>query len=155
MSNHWFEKILLSNGSLNAQRELRDDIHPRPVSEADFPKTCKATLTYLMVVAVRVCNSDKLNIIDLHFLFDSACAVVLLQFIRCSFSIVLSGGNYQKNAFPFIIARQQAGFNAPTFEPAIDTNSGIALRRLETMRTTPFENLLAGEFVTTNNIYHP
>ena len=72
----------------------------------------------------------------------------------CSFSIVLSGGNYQKNALPFIIALQQAGFNAPTFEPAIDTKRGIALRRLEIVRTTPFENLLAGEFVTTNNLYH-
>ena len=128
--------------------------HPRPVSEADFPKMYKATLTYLMMVAVRVCNSDKLNSIDLHFLFDSARPVVLFQLIRCSLSIVLSGSNHQKNALPFIIARQQAGFNALTFEPPIDTNSGIALRRLEIVRTTPFENLLAGEFVTTNNIYH-
>ena len=114
----------------------------------------RATLTYLVVVPVRVCNSDELNIIDLHLLFDSARPFVLLQFIRCSFSVVLSGSNYQIDALPFIIARQQAGFNALTFKPAIDTNSGIAHRRLEIVRTTPFENLLAGEFVTANNIYH-
>jgi hypothetical protein len=126
----------------------------RPVSEADFPKTYKVTLTYLVVVAIRVCNSDKLNTIDLHFLFDSARPVVLLQFIRCSFPVVLSGRNYQKNALPFIIAGQQAGFNALTFEPAIDADSGIALRRFEIVRMTPFKNLLAGEFVTTDNIYH-
>ena len=91
--------------------------HPRPVSETDFPKTYKAILTYLVVVAVQVCNSDKLNSIDLHF----------LQFIRCSFSVILSGGNYQKNTLPFfkLIARQQRGFNTLTFEPAIDTKSGL------------------------------
>ena len=80
MSNHWFEKILLPNGSLNVQTRW----YPRPVTEADFAKTYKAnSLTYLVVVAVRVCNSDKLNSIDLHFLFDSARPVVL-QFIQCS-----------------------------------------------------------------------
>ena len=106
------------------QRSNEMIYHPIPVSKANFPKTYKETLTFLVVVAVRVCNSDKLNSIDLHFLFDSARPVVL-QFIWYSFSIVLSGGNYQKDTLPFIIARQQAGFNAPTFEPAIDPKSGM------------------------------
>src|SRR5258708_1094522 len=115
-------------------------------------------IPHLVLVAIRVWNSHKLQFTHLRELFDPACSFALLErleVVGCSITVDFSVGNYQINALSVIIAGQQAGLcDAMAAEPAINENCSVSIWGVKVARATPLDDLVVCEFVTTNKIDH-
>src|SRR5258708_802660 len=113
---------------------------------------------YIMLVAVRIWNSHKLQFTHLHELFDPACSFALLERFEvfgCSITVDSSVGNYQINRFSVVTTGQQAGLcDALAAEPAINEKCSISIWGVKIARTAPLKDLIKGEFVAANKIDH-